>query len=150
VAYVKDVHQGDTVDVFIESLGSKRFKGAIKRFTMKVNEATRTMMTEIEVDNPTLEIVPGMYADVALKVQSQPWTLSIPTQAVSGDKNTVYVVNSNNEIEERPVTLGLETPNRYEVKSGLQEGDLVMIGNRTQVRPGQKVIPKIIESLAYE
>jgi RND family efflux transporter MFP subunit len=150
VAYVKDVHQGDTVDVFIESLGSKRFKGSIKRFTMKVNEATRTMMTEIEVDNPTLEIVPGMYANVALKVQSQPGALSIPTQAVSGDKNTVYVVNSNNEIEERPVTLGLETPNRYEVKSGLQEGDLVMIGNRTQVRPGQKVIPKVIESLAYE
>ena len=43
------------------------------------------------------------------------------------------------------VTLGLETPDKYEVLSGLNEGDLVVIGNRTQFQPGQKVDPQFIQ-----
>ena len=43
------------------------------------------------------------------------------------------------------MTLGLETPDKYEVVSGLNEGDLVMIGNRARFQPGQKVEPKFIQ-----
>jgi multidrug efflux pump subunit AcrA (membrane-fusion protein) len=66
-----------------------------------------------------------------------------------GDKkNTVYVVNQNDEITERTVTLGLETPDKYEVVSGLNEGDVVMLGNPAQIKPGQKVEPKFIQALS--
>jgi multidrug efflux pump subunit AcrA (membrane-fusion protein) len=107
------------------------------------------MLTEIEVANPTLEIVPGMYAKVVLKVQDRPQALSIPIQAVSGEeKSTVYLVNASHEIEERAVSLGLETPDRWEVVSGLREGDLVVVGSRTQARPGQKVTPKLTDPLS--
>ncbi len=58
------------------------------------------------------------------------------------------MVNEKDEIEERPVTLGLQTPNSYEVVTGLKEGDLVLLGSRSQVKPGQKVEPKLINSLA--
>jgi RND family efflux transporter MFP subunit len=150
VDYVKDIHLEDTIDVQVQSLGNKTFQGKIKRFSDKVTLATRTMMTELEVLNPTLEIVPGMYAIVVLKLQKRPHVLTIPTQAVSGEaKSTVYVVNAQHEIEERAVTLGLETPDRYEVVSGLREGDLVMIGSRTGVQPGQKVTPKLTEPLTF-
>ena len=54
------------------------------------------------------------------------------------------------EVEERPVTLGLETPSRYEVLSGLKEGDLVVIGNPGQLAAGQKVEPRITAPLARE
>jgi RND family efflux transporter MFP subunit len=148
VEYVKDIHLGDTIAVQVDSLGKKSFKGEIKRFSDKVTLATRTMMTELEVLNPTLEIVPGMYATVILKLDKRPQALSIPTQAVSGKaKDTVFVVNASHEIEERAVTLGLETPDRYEVLSGLREGDLVMIGSRSRMQPGQKVILKLTEPL---
>ena len=60
-------------------------------------------------------------------------------------KNTVYVITPDHEIKERIVTLGLETPDKYEVVSGLNEGDLVMIGNRAQIQPGQKVALKFIQ-----
>jgi RND family efflux transporter MFP subunit len=151
VEYVKDIHLEDTIEVQVESLGMRSFKGKIKRFSLRVNEATREMRTEIEVPNPTLEIVPGMYAIVILKLQKRPQALAIPTQAVSGEaKSTVYLVNANHEIEERAVTLGLETPDRYEVTSGLREGDLVMMGSRTQARPGQKVTPKLTEPLSMK
>ena len=97
------------------------------------------MITEIEVPNPDLKLVPGMYATVVLKVEKHPNALAIPIEAVAGGQTpTVYVVNQDNQIEERAVTLGLETPDNYEVLSGLKEGDLVVIGNRSGFRPARK------------
>lgn len=151
VAYVKDIQLGDQVEVRVESLKGKPFTGTISRFTQKVDEDTRTMITEIEVPNPKLELMPGMYATVVLKVERRPQALAIPTEAISADKkNSVYVVNSEQEIEERPVTLGLETPDKYEVVAGLKEGDLVMVGARSKVKPGQKVEAKLIGPLAQQ
>ena len=81
VEYVKDIHLGDKVNVRVESLGGKTFTGSISRFTQMVNDATRTMITEIEVPNPNLEIVPGMYATAVLKVEKRLQSLAIPIQA---------------------------------------------------------------------
>ena len=149
VDYVKYIKLGDPVEVRVESLNNKPFTGTISRFTHDVDEDTRTMTTEIEVTNPNLELDPGMYATVVLKVEKHPQVLAIPTEAVTGDKkDTVYVVTQNHEIEERIVTLGLETPDRYEVVSGLNEGDLVVIGNHAQIRSGQKVEPKLIQTFS--
>ncbi len=146
VDYVKDIVLNDPVEVRVESLGGKTFTGNISRFTHKVDDNTRTMITEIEVPNPDLELVPGMYASVVLKVEKRSQALASPTEAVAGaKKDTVYVVTPNHEIEERTVALGLETPDKYEVLSGLNEGDLVVLGNRTQFQPGQKVDPQFIQ-----
>jgi len=151
VAYVKDIHMGDHVEIRVESLGNKIFTGVISRNTEKVDDETRTMRTEIEVDNATLELVPGMYAEALLKVQKHTLALSIPIEAVSFEKQpSVYIINQAQEIERRPVTLGLETPDRCEVLDGVKEGDLVMIGGRSKVTPGQKVEPKLIDSLARQ
>ncbi|HVV72752.1 MAG TPA: efflux RND transporter periplasmic adaptor subunit [Verrucomicrobiae bacterium] len=151
VKYVKYIRRGDPVDVRVESLGGKPFTGTISRFAQKVDDETRTMITEIEVPNPNLELVPGMYATLSLRVERRTKALAIPTEATSPGKNpTVYLVGADGEIEERPVTLGLETPSNYEVVSGLKEGDLVMIGSRSEVKPGQKVEPKLLGSLARQ
>jgi RND family efflux transporter MFP subunit len=151
VEYVKDIHLGDKVDVRVESLGGRSFTGTISRFTQKVTENTRTMITEMEVLNPNLEIIPGMYATVVLNVEDRPQSLAIPIQtSASGGNTRVLIVNAKHEIEERPVTLGLETPSKYEVVSGLREGDLVMMGNPAQLKPGQKVETKTIETEVVE
>ena len=149
VMYVKDIHVGDRVEVRVDSLNGRTNTGVISRTTDKVNADTRTMTVEVEVDNPKLEIVPGMYASVALKVEKHAQALAVPVQAVGGEKNpTVYVVNENSEIESRPVKLGMETAEKYEVISGLKEGEAVMIGNRSLVHPGQKVETKLIGQAA--
>jgi RND family efflux transporter MFP subunit len=140
VKYVKDVHLGDTVAVRVDSLGGKTFNGVITRFTDQVDDDTRTMMTEMEVTNQNLELVPGMYAKVVLKVGRRPQALAVPTQAVVSDQTPmVYIVNSQGQIEERAVKLGLETPDRYEILDGLREGDLVVIGNHSGIQAGQTV-----------
>jgi RND family efflux transporter MFP subunit len=151
VGYVKDVRVGQPVEVRVDSLGGKSFSGSITRATMSVDEETRTMVTEIEVPNPELELVPGMYATVVLKVQRHAQALAVPIEAVPpGQTGSVYVVNDKNEIEERPVKLGLDTPTKYEVLAGLKEGEVVLMGNRSQTHPGQKVQPKLIASLSSQ
>ena len=53
----------------------------------------------------------------------------------------VMVVTPDNRSEIRKVQLGLETSSRVEIRSGLQEGDLVVIGNRAGLQPGQQCVP---------
>lgn len=146
VDYVKDIRLGDPIVVRVDSLNGRTFTGTISRFADDVSENTRTMITEIEVPNPNLKLVPGMYATVTLKVEKRPRALAVPIEAVVGDKPPmVYVVNQDDEIETRPVALGMETPAKYEVLSGLHEGDLVVIGNHAKLQVGQKVEPKLIQ-----
>jgi RND family efflux transporter MFP subunit len=145
VDFVQDVRVGVPVNVRVESLHGKLFSGKISRFQNEVNDQTRTMITEIEIDNPDLEIVPGMYAVVLFRYARRPDALAIPTEAISDPKNpSVYLIGPDGKIEARPVKLGVEMPDRFQVTDGLQEGDLVMIGNRSQVRPGQQVEAKLV------
>jgi RND family efflux transporter MFP subunit len=145
VDYVKDVQLGDSVEVRVDSLNGKTFIGKISRFTHDVDDNTRTMLTEIEVPNPNLELIPGMYATVVLKVEKRPGALAVPIEAVSGEKNpTVFVVNHDHQIEQRAVQLGFETADKYEVLSGLREGDSVVVGNSAQFQAGEKVEPKLL------
>ena len=145
VSYVSRINLGDPVEIRVEALG-KSLKGTVARSTRKVETATRTMEVEVDVPNADLKLIPGMYAAVVLRLDHREKTLAVPVEAISRKKTcTVYVVNKENEIEERPVTLGMETPHRIEVMAGLREDELVMIGSCAQVKPGQQVAPKLIE-----
>lgn len=150
VDYVHGIHLDAPVNVSVDSLGGKVFSGRIKRFSDKVDDSTRTMVVEMEVPNPTLELVPGMYATVTLKFDERPQALAIPIEAVPAGGTSVLVVDAAHRVAQRPVTLGLETPGRYEVLSGLHEGEMVMIGNPAQVPVGDKVEPRLTAPLARE
>jgi len=150
VDYVRGIRIDAPVSVRVDSLGGRTFKGKIARFSAKVDDSTRTMVVEMEVPNPSLELVPGMYATVMLRVDNSPRALAIPIEAVPPDGKSVLLVNGSQRLEERPVTLGLETPGRYEVLAGLKEGDLVMIGNPAQLTAGQKVEPRLTAPLARQ
>ncbi len=150
VDYVRGIRLDAPLSASVDSLGGRVFTGKIKRFSNKVDDSTRTMVVEMEVPNPSLELVPGMYATVTLKIEDRPHALAIPIEALPSGGKRVLVVNSAHRVEERPVILGLETPARYEVLRGLSEGELVMIGNSAQLAPGQKVEPRISAPLAHE
>jgi RND family efflux transporter MFP subunit len=143
---VPAVRLGKEVSVEVPAL-NKTFQGTIARFADKVDSSTRTMMTEVDVPNPKLELVPGMYAYVSFPVMEKMNALAVPIQAVSreGNKAVAYCVSSDNRIEVRPVTIGIETRNQIEVLSGLSEGDWVVVGNTSQLRQGQVVAPKVVE-----
>jgi RND family efflux transporter MFP subunit len=157
---VPTVHVGEQVDVKVPSL-NRTFQGKVARFSDKVQLTTRTMDTEVDVPNPSLVLIPGMYAEVTLSLSRRNAALAIPVSAVytgdaAGDPTPaqqssssatstgqVMTVNADHRIEVRKVTLGIETADLIEVRSGLNEGDLVIIGNRGSLQPGQQVDPKI-------
>ncbi len=148
LSYLDAIKVGESCEV---DLGGKlgRRSVTIARFSRRISTDTRTMTAEADVANADLALIPGMYATVLLKVDRRPKALSIPVEAVAGTKQpTALVVNAKGTIEERALKLGLETPSHYEVLSGLSEGELVMIGSRTQVRAGQAVAAKRIEPAA--
>ncbi len=146
VDYVQNIQVGQKVQVRVESLGNKTFTGTITRFTYDVDDKTRQMTTEIEVPNPNLELVPGMYAFVVLNVEKRPQALAVPVESViPGAPPSVLVVDTDNRIEQRPVNLGLETSNKYEVLSGVKEGERVVVGNPSGFQAGQIVQTKPIQ-----
>jgi RND family efflux transporter MFP subunit len=145
---VAQVHIGAPVAVRVPAL-NRTFEGRVARFTGQVQSSTRTMDTEVDVPNPTLALVPGMYAYATLSLDRKTDALSIPLQAVAGLETTspsVLVVSSRNELEQRPVRLGIESASRIEVLSGLKENDMVVVGNLRRYRPGQAVSPKPVAS----
>jgi RND family efflux transporter MFP subunit len=120
----------------------------IWRFTGKADEATRTMETQVLIENPSRDLKPGMTASVELTVDRRPRALAIPIEAaaITGDPHAsnVLVVAKDDRVEERPVVLGMQTATQYEVVSGLAAGERVIVAGRSQFRTGQHVIPKIV------
>lgn len=140
------IRVGAPVEVNVSSLNAQ-FPGKISRFSGKVERNTRTMHTEVDVPNPDNRYRPGMYAFVRLILQEEKNALVVPVQAVAlGDKPSVYVLNKDNVIDQRPVTLGLQTPDKVQIRDGLAEGDLVIVGSRNSARAGQKAEGKLIEA----
>ncbi|HTU33174.1 MAG TPA: efflux RND transporter periplasmic adaptor subunit [Candidatus Acidoferrum sp.] len=146
---VPDVRLGEVVNVNVSAL-NRTFSGKIVRTADQINMATRTMHTEVSVPNPAYKLVPGMYASVEIPLQTDANALTLPIQAVESSGNgigTVLVVNSQNQIEQRQVKLGLQTPDNYEILSGLKEGDEVVFGEQDQFKPGETVVPQIVKPL---
>lgn len=109
------------------------------------------MHTEVDVLNPGRVLLPGLYAEATVTLERKVNALAAPIQAVNqGDRNTVYVVTPSNKIEVRAVTLGIQTANDVEVLSGLQEGESIVVSDRSGLKAGQDVQPKVIELVQYQ
>jgi RND family efflux transporter MFP subunit len=141
---VSRIRVGGAVDVRVPSL-DRRFSGTISRFANQVDPTARTMHAEVDVPNPTGTLVPGLYALASIVLDHVPNALTVPTQALDRTDAGVSVlrVGPSGVLERRPIQIGLETVDAAEVTSGLGEGDLVVVGTRSQLRPGQTVQPKV-------
>ena len=142
-SYVRYVRIGDPVDVRVPSL-DRSFPGKVARFSVDVKMDTRTMHTEVDVPNPNRALLPGVYAEATLTLDRANRALTVPQEALNivGDERTVWVVDQSNRVEERKITTGIEGPDDVEVLSGLREGELVAVGDRSSLRPGEQVKPK--------
>jgi RND family efflux transporter MFP subunit len=150
-SYVRYIHIGDPVDVRVPSL-NKTFPGKVARFSVDVKAATRTMHTEVDVQNRDRVLMPGLYANADVALEHRDDIPTVPLQAVNheGNKTTVFVVGKNNEIEDRPITLGLQTANDVEVVSGLAEGEQVVVSDRSGLKTGETVHMQVVQMMQYQ
>jgi RND family efflux transporter MFP subunit len=144
---VAQIRLGDPVKVHVQAL-DQDIEGRVSRFADSLDVQTRTMETEIDFENRSGHLMPGMYTETRLSLREKKNALTIPLEAVSrnGEDSTVLAVNVENVVEERKVRLGVEDSTRVEVLSGLNEGERVIIGNRSEYHNGQKIQPRDVSS----
>lgn len=145
-SYVRFIHVGDGVNVTVPSL-NRAFPGKIARFSVDVREDTRTMRTEVDVPNQSGALMPGLYAEATLTLDQRNGVLAVPLEAINreGSRTSVYLVGPSHRLEVRPVTLGVQTPSQAEALAGLEEGDEVVVSDRSGLKPGQEVKAQAVD-----
>lgn len=122
------------------------------RFSVDVKEDTRTMHTEVDVPNVNRVLLPGLYAQATIALEQKANAIALPLQALNQANNqtVVDVVDSSNKIVIRPVVVGIQTDTDAEILSGLQVGDMVVVSDRSSLRAGEEVRPKMTELVQYQ
>jgi len=141
---VSQLHLGSVVQVHVSSL-NQDFQGRVARFADALNDETRTMHTEIDVQNPQDALTEGMYAEVKLALQAKKDALTVPVQAVveEGDKHYVLVLDHQDRVEKRPVEVGAQSSNTVEILRGLSEREQVISAGQSDYQVGEVVKPKL-------
>ncbi len=140
------IHLGDPVKVHVQA-SNQDIVGKVSRFAQSLDLQTRTMETEIDFENTAEKLLPGMYAETVLQLSDREDVLVVPMEAVvqNAGEARILVVNGQNIVEERKVKLGTQGKSKAEVLSGLTDGERIIVGNQSQFRNGEKVVPKEIK-----
>ncbi|MGA7340519.1 MAG: efflux RND transporter periplasmic adaptor subunit [Terracidiphilus sp.] len=149
---VRFIHIGDLLEVRVDAI-RRSFTGKIVRFTRNVNFETRTMETEVDVENRDLSIAPGMYANTLLELASAKNVVTVPVEALvlnAQGQQTVYVLDGENRVHIRNVTVGLEGSKLAEIKSGVSPGDRVLVGGQEKYQEDAEVNPLLEPTQASE
>jgi RND family efflux transporter MFP subunit len=106
----------------------RKFQGELVRTSGAIDQATRTLLTEVDVDNASGELRPGAYAEVHLMIPEGSRSLILPVSTLlfRSEGLRVGVVRNGNKAELLPVILGKDYGNEVEVVSGIGEDDLVI------------------------
>jgi RND family efflux transporter MFP subunit len=119
----------------------RRFQGELVRTSGAIDQATRTLLTEVDVDNASGELRPGAYAEVHLMIPEGSRSLILPVSALifRSEGLRVGVVRDGNKAELIPIILGKDFGNEVEVVSGIAENDLVIANPPDSLSSGAAV-----------
>jgi multidrug efflux pump subunit AcrA (membrane-fusion protein) len=103
------------------------------------------MTAEVDVKNPQLTLIPGMYAQVTLGTAEARDANAVPPGAIdgSGDNQKLFVVDRNGIVHVRKVVTGVQSPQYIQILSGAIAGDVVITGSHSGLHDGQKVQPRL-------
>ena len=136
------VRKGMKVDVNFEAYGDEVFAGSISRIYPTINNATRTFAAEVTIPNNDERVRPGMFARVTLPYGKQNRVVT-PDRSVnklmgSGDRY-VYVLEADGTVRYSKVELGRRLGSEWEILSGLESGETVVVKGATALTNGCKV-----------
>lgn len=126
--YSQQIKDGMHVRVELTELPGQRFDGQVTRSTQSINVASRTLLVEVDVPNPTGKLMPGAYGQVHIKLSSPTAPLLIPAGSIlfQSAGPQVAVVNSEHQIELRKVTIGSDFGNKVEITGGITAEDNIV------------------------
>ena len=136
------VKKGDKVTITADALPGKTFEGTVGRLHPTMDAVSHTFNVEVMVPNAKRELRPGMYARVSVNF-GDARSIVVPDTAVSkmqgAGTRTVFIINEEGVSELRLVELGRHWDGKYEILSGIQEGEQVVYKGGSALKAGQKV-----------
>jgi RND family efflux transporter MFP subunit len=126
--YSEAIAPGVHASMEVASLSDRQFTGTVARTSNAIGMNSRTLLTEVDVPNPKGELFPGAYAQVHfhLSLKTVPLVLPGNTILFQAQGPQVGVVNGQNRVELRKVTLGRDFGNRVEILGGISQPDAVI------------------------
>jgi len=139
--YSRAAQPGMKADLTLTEFPGRAFTGTLARTAQSIDVASRTLLTEIDVENRGGELLPGSYAEVHLKLPSGASTFKLPVNAVIFGTEGVRVarVDKAGRVTLQPVTLGRDYGNSVEVISGLNGGEQIIVNAPDSIENGQTV-----------
>jgi RND family efflux transporter MFP subunit len=126
--------------VRVQALANRNFNGKVTRTAAALDEATRTLRTEIDLPNDKGELKPGMYALVTLTIAEREDVLVVPMATVFQEEGkSLCAVIEGGKVVRKPVELGLQATGEVEVTKGLAAGEQVIAKNPAGFPAGQRV-----------
>jgi membrane fusion protein (multidrug efflux system) len=134
------VAAGQPVQVTVDGLPGRSFDGKITRFSYALDEATKTMLAEIEMPNPKLELRPGMYAVVKIGIERKTDVLLIPVEAlvIEKAKASVFTI-ADGKARKVAVKTGFNDGASVEMLEGLKPDERVVLVGKQTLNDGQPV-----------
>ena len=126
------IKNGLPVQITVEELPGRSFPGTVTRFAHALDEATKTMLTEIELANPSGDLRPGAYASVRLEVERKSDALLVPVQALVVEKaGTFLFALADNKAKKTPVHTGFNDGANVEVTDAKPDQRVILVGKQT-------------------
>jgi RND family efflux transporter MFP subunit len=140
--YSRDVRPGGAADLTQAEFPGRRFPGRIVRTSDAIDPVSRTLLTEVDVDNPAGELLPGAFLSVHLKLKSKTAAVVIPVNTlIFRSRGMQVAVVRNNKAELVPITIGRDYGTELEVLSGLTLQDAIIENPSDSLTSGTEVRP---------
>ncbi len=131
---------GDNVQILQPSAPERPIIGRIARTAGAIDNTTRTLQVDVEVPNPKLDLLPGSYVEVALKMDSS-GALVLPTNTLLfGAGGPFVAVVKDGLVLRKKVTLGIDYGSMVEIKSGVTTADEIILNPPDSIIDGQKIV----------
>jgi RND family efflux transporter MFP subunit len=138
--FARYLKAGQKADVTVPEYPGQHFMGLVSNVARGLDPATRTMQTEIQIPNQVHALYPGMYASIDLTgLREDPWIRIPGTGLIVRSKGLFVGLVKNGKFHYQPVTVGRDFGDAIEIKTGLQDGDLVAISPPDLLREGEEV-----------
>jgi len=138
--YSQGIKSGMTADLSLAEFPGRKFQGKLVRTAEAINQTTRTLLIEVDVDNPTGTLLTGSYAEVHLAVPTRASTFLLPVNTLIFRTEGLRVgVVKDGKVVLTTVTPGHDFGNDIEIVSGLKANDQVIINPPDSIVSGQQV-----------
>jgi len=138
------VQTGQPADLTFSELAGETFRGKVLRSSDSLSQQSRTMLAEVEVQDPQHRLRPGMFASVQIHFRApNPGILISGDSLITMARGQFVPVVESNVIQMRPVQVGRDLGTEVFITAGLHEGDQVVVSPNDSVTQGARVSTRL-------